>query len=177
MATERPATSDRNDQPTRVELKPAGAATGYVDGGWWPRSSDPAGEFPGMILALHERIGLVSRVSYNLDGWEPVQRKLTVDGRVVKCEGFHTTNAHIITVVGVNSDRVTLLVVPPATPDAAAQAMLRTAADKDNTATVEDILAGAAKPATPRRTRAAGDGEAEGAGARRNNQPVAKSAR
>jgi hypothetical protein len=130
-----------SDEP-RIEMKPAGSATGYVDGGWWPRSTDPVGEFPGLIGALHSLVGQVSRVAYNLDFWAPVHRKLTVDGRVVRCEGFHTMNAHTVTAIGVDSRRVTVLVVPPDTPDDVAQEALRAAAGQDNTATVEDILAG-----------------------------------
>jgi hypothetical protein len=133
---------------SRMEMKPAGSATGYVDGGWWPRSTDPASEFPGLIRALHEQVGQVSRVAYNLDFWAPVHRKLTVDGRVVRCEGFRTMNAHTVTAIGVDSQRVTVLVVPPDTPDDVARAVLQTAASHDNTATTEDILAGnGARPA------------------------------
>jgi len=123
-------------------MKPAGSAAGYVDGGWWPRSTDPAGEFPGLIGALRSYVGRVSRVAYNLDFWGPVHRKITVDGRVVRCEGFRTMNAHTVTAIGVDSQRVTVLVVPPDTPDEIAQAALRTAAGQGNTAAVEDILAG-----------------------------------
>jgi hypothetical protein len=133
--------SAASDEP-RMEMKPAGSATGYMDGGWWPRSTDPASEFPGLIGALHEQVGQVSRVAYNLDFWALVHRKLTVDGRVVRCEGFHTMNAHTVTAIGVDSRRVTVLVVPPDTPDDVAHAALRTAASQDNTATTEDILAG-----------------------------------
>ena len=154
-------TRSQNIQTThgepRIEMKPAGSATGYVDGGWWPRTTEPASEFPGLIRALHQQVGQVSRVAYNLDFWAPVHRKLTVDGRVVRCEGFHTMNAHTVTAIGMDSQRVTVLVVPPDTPDDVAQAALRTAADQDNTATVEDIIAGngvrpdrpTATPATP----------------------------
>jgi hypothetical protein len=144
-----------SDEP-RIEMKPAGSATGYVDGGWWPRSTGPAGEFPGLIGALHGHVGQVSRVAYNLDFWAPVHRKLTVDGRVVRCEGFHTMNAHTITAIGVDSQRVTVLIVPPDTPEDVAQAALRTAAGQDNTATVEDILAGnGVRPDRPTSTPAA----------------------
>jgi len=129
------------DEP-RIEMKPAGSMSGCVDGGWWPRSTDPAREFPGLIRALHGLVGQVSRVAYNLGFWEPVHRKLTVDGRVVRCEGFHTMNAHTVTAIGVDSRRVTVLVMPPDTPDDVAHAALQTAGGHDNTATVEDILAG-----------------------------------
>jgi hypothetical protein len=131
------------DEP-RVEMRSGGDATGYVDGGWWPRSTDPAVEFPALVRALHEVVGQVGRVAYNLDSWERVHRKLAVDGRIVRCEGFHTMNPHTVTAIGVNSQRVTLLVVPPATPDRVARAALLAAADQDSVATVEDILTGSA---------------------------------
>ncbi|OLF06589.1 DUF5994 family protein [Actinophytocola xanthii] len=127
------------DEP-RIEMKSAGAATGYLDGGWWPRSTDPSVEFPALVRALHGVVGQVDRVAYNLDFWEPVHRKLTVDDRIVRCEGFHTMNPHTVTAVGVNSLRVTLLVVLPTTPDPVARAALRAAGDQDSTATVKDIL-------------------------------------
>jgi hypothetical protein len=84
-------------------MKPGGATTGYVDGGWWPRLTDPAAAFPGLIAALHERVGQMSRVVYNLDFWDPVGRKLTVDSRVVRCSGFHHMNAHTVTAIGADS--------------------------------------------------------------------------
>jgi Family of unknown function (DUF5994) len=132
--------SDMVTEP-RTAMKPTGAASGYVDGGWWPRSTDPASEFPGLIGALHEYVGQVSRVVYNLDFWESAHRNLVVDGRVVRCEGFRTMNAHTVTVIGADSRRVTVLVVPPDTPVDNALAVLRTASGQDSTASVEDILA------------------------------------
>jgi hypothetical protein len=145
MITEQSAARSQNIQATtdepRIEMKPTGSAPGYVDGGWWPRSTDPASEFPGLIVALRGHVGQVSRVTYNLDFWAPVHRKLTVDSRVVRCEGFRAMNTHTATAIGVNSQRMTVLVVPPDTPEDVAQAALRTAAGHDNTATVENILA------------------------------------
>jgi hypothetical protein len=43
MITAQSATRGRSIQAThgepRIEMKPAGSVTGYVDGGWWPRST------------------------------------------------------------------------------------------------------------------------------------------
>jgi hypothetical protein len=122
-------------------MKPAGTATGHVDGGWWPRSTDPVAEFPGLIETLHAHVGQVGRVAYNLDFWEPVHRKLTVAGRVVRFEGFHAMNPHAVTAIGTDSRRVTLLVVPPDKPPDVARAVLRTAADPESTASIDDLLA------------------------------------
>ncbi len=130
----------------RLNMKPAGAATGSVDGGWWPRSLDPATAFPELVSALRPWVGPVGRISYNLDRWEPAPRKQTVDGQVIRYEGFHTIDPHTVTAIGTNARRVSLLVVPPHTPGGVARAVLRSAADADSTATVADILAGNGVP-------------------------------
>jgi uncharacterized protein DUF5994 len=125
----------------RLEVKPADAATGSVDGGWWPRSLDPTTAFPELVSALQPWVGPVGRITYHLGLWEPAPRKQTVDGRVVRYEGFHTIDRHTVTAIGTNTRRVSLLVVPPATPGGVARAVLRSAAGADSTATVADILA------------------------------------
>jgi hypothetical protein len=126
----------------RLELKkPSGAARGSVDGGWWPRSLEPEAEFPALVTALEERMDRVSRVVYNLDLWESAPRTLEAGGRVFRCGGFHSMDTHTVTAIGADSSRLDLLVVPPDTPGGAARAVLRSAADHDSTATVDDILA------------------------------------
>lgn len=118
------------------EMKPAGAAVGSGAGGWWPRSLDPTTAFPELVSALHPWVGAVARITYNLSLWEPAQRKQTLDGRVIRYEGFHTIDRHAVTAIGTNARRVSLLVVPPGpgrycgSPPGA-----------DSTATVADILA------------------------------------
>jgi hypothetical protein len=125
----------------RLEMKPAAAAVGSVDGGWWPRSLDPTTAFPELVPALHPWVGPVARIAYHLGFWEPAPRKQTVAGRVVRYEGFHTIDRHTVTAIGMDARRVSLLVVPPPTPGGVARAVLRSAAGADNTATVADILA------------------------------------
>ncbi|MBB4688191.1 DUF5994 family protein [Amycolatopsis jiangsuensis] len=130
----------------RLQLKPA-AGGGYVDGAWWPRSRDAGVEFPGVLAAVRDRVGDVERISYPLgDGWEIAHRKLVVDGRVVRLEGFHSMQAHTVALVGTQQRRLILLVVAPDTARDAATAALRTAADPDTTASAEDILAGRGAP-------------------------------
>jgi hypothetical protein len=141
-------------------MKPDGAATGGVDGGWWPRTLDPTTAFPELVSALLPWVGPVGRIAYNLGLWEHAPRKQTVDGRVIRYEGFHTIDSHTVTAIGTNTRRVSLLVVPPPTPGGVARAVLRSVAGADSTATVENILAsngvpaqdGAAAPADRTRT-------------------------
>jgi hypothetical protein len=124
----------------RLQLKPAGG--GYVDGGWWPRSRDAAVEFADLITAVRDQVGQVERISYPLgDGWEITHRKLVVDGRLVRLEGFHAMPAHTLTLIGTQQRRLTLLVIAPDTPRDTATTALKTAADPGNTASPDDLLA------------------------------------
>lgn len=125
----------------RLRMKPDGAARGHVDGGWWPRSRDLAAELPSLVSALGVWLGQVARVSYHLDRWGLVARKVLVEGRDVRAEGFRSTDRHTIMVIGSDSRRVSLLVVPPGVPGGVARAVLRSAAGSDSTASVADILA------------------------------------
>jgi hypothetical protein len=137
-------TVDQAHQPppvVRLRMKPDGAARGYVDGGWWPWSIDPAAEFPMLVSALGPWVGPVSRVTYHLDTWGSVARKVLVGGRIVRLEGFRSMDPHTVVVIGSDYRRVSLLVVPPDIPAGVAGAVLRSAAGNDSTGSVEQILA------------------------------------
>ncbi|WP_193441137.1 DUF5994 family protein [Actinosynnema sp. ALI-1.44] len=138
MALRLPNDPARNE--VRLRMKPDNAAPGHVDGGWWPRSTDSATEFPALVATLTSTWGPISRVGYNLDAWTATARKLTVHDRVVRMDGFRTMQPNTVTLTGHNRQRITLLVVPPDTPGGAARAILRSAADPGTTATVQDIL-------------------------------------
>jgi len=126
----------------RLLMKPNTAAVrGYVDGAWWPRSNDPAAEFPGLVLAMSSWVGPVGRVAYHLGDWDKTRRQLTVEGWSVTLVGFPTLDANTVVVTGSNQRRMILLVVPPDTPGAVARAVLRSAAGSDTVASVEEILA------------------------------------
>ncbi len=60
--------------------------------------------------------------------------------QVVRMEGFRTMQPTTVTLTGQNRRRISLLVVPRTTPDSVARAVLRSAADPDTTASVQDIL-------------------------------------
>jgi hypothetical protein len=132
------------DEPKRTEvrlrMKPSIAARGYVDGAWWPRSSDPMAEFPGLVLAMSSWVGPVGRVAYNADDWQRPGAKLTVEGWTVKLVGSRAMDPNTVVVTGPNQRRMSLLVVPPGTPGGVARAVLLSAADADNIASVEEIL-------------------------------------
>ena len=79
----------------RLRLQPDGPAYTLLDGGWWPRSADPAAELPGLILALDKRHGPVSRIMLGMADWDSSRpRRLRIDGpagrRVVRLGWFAT---------------------------------------------------------------------------------------
>jgi hypothetical protein len=143
--TSHPDTSAGEPEPMRAEvrlrIKPNTAARGHVDGAWWPRSHDPAAEFPGLVLAMSSWVGPIRRVTYHLNDWDTTRRELTVEGWTVTLVGLPTLDANTVVVAGSNQRRMILLVVPPGTPDGAARAVLRSATEPDTVDSVEEILA------------------------------------
>ncbi|MEJ2851825.1 MULTISPECIES: DUF5994 family protein [unclassified Saccharothrix] len=124
----------------RWAMKPHTGAERFLDGGWWPRSADPAAEFPPLITAMSALGMSVLGVSFHLGTWGPGGRRLTLHDTVVQLEGFRSAEPHTVTVIGPHRRRTRLLVIPPATPAGAARAALRAAAEADTDATAEDIL-------------------------------------
>jgi hypothetical protein len=115
----------------RLRMRANTASRGHVDGAWWPRSTDPAAEFPGLVLAMSSWVGPVNRVAYHLDDWTGTERELTVEGWSVALVGDHALEAHTVVVTGPDQRQMSLLVVPPETPGSVARAVLRSAANPD----------------------------------------------
>src|SRR5437763_893887 len=87
-------------QPTqhqlRLRLKPKGPVTGYVDGGWWPRSRDLVAELPELAAVLSVRLGPVQRIAFPMDAWGPTPAgRVEIDGRRVRLEGFRSQDKDI----------------------------------------------------------------------------------
>jgi hypothetical protein len=133
------------DRDVRLKLKPKAPTTGFVDGGWWPRSRDLEEEMPALIARLTVRLGSVECVSYNLAEWHTTPRKITADGEVVRLAGYRTQHHATIDVIGANQ-RLTLLVVPPETQPQPAHAALLASGHRGNTDTIETLLS---TPTTP----------------------------
>ena len=127
-------------QPLRLRLKPKGPVTGHVDGGWWPRSRDLAAEVPELATVLSVRLGPIERVAYALDAWDSPPRRVDVDGRRVRLEGFRSQDRDIVHLTGMGGQRVSLLVIPPDTSEAAGHDAMMTAAHRDNADTPASIL-------------------------------------
>ena len=131
----------------RLRLKPKAPTTGWVDGGWWPRSRDLAAELPDLLAVLAVRLGRIERVSYHLDEWGPTVRKISNGVSVVRLEGFRRQHVNRVDVLAARQ-RVTLLVVPPEISAQAAHAALMTAGRRGNTDDIESLLG--SRPPIPR---------------------------
>lgn len=132
----------------RLRLEPTGSTRTLLDGGWWPRSTDPAAELPGLILAIDKVRGPVTRLILNINGWHPRPRRLAVAGRVVRL-GYFTSQPTALLIASSDGGRVDLLVVPPDTAPPAAEAAMALAATASNRVHAQHLLAAVAStPAT-----------------------------
>lgn len=132
----------------RLYLEPTGATHTLLDGGWWPRSTDPAAELPGLILAIDKLHGPITRLILNSDGWNPRPRRLAVAGRRLRLGYFTSQPADLLTARCDDGGRVDLLVVPPHTPSATAETAMAIAATANNRVHAQHLLAAAASTPT-----------------------------
>ena len=120
----RTAASPAAPSRPRLRLQPDLWARTLLDGGWWPRSADPAAELPGLILAIEE----TSQPDHP-DHARP-SRLLTATAR---------------------TRRTDLLTVPPHTGEPAARAAMDQAARAGNRTRTPALLAALTTAAIPGR--------------------------
>jgi Family of unknown function (DUF5994) len=125
----------------RLRLKPKAPPTGHVDGAWWPRSDDLPNELPDLLAVLSVRLGAITRVVYNSAEWAKAPTILQTGGHEVQLEGSDLQPTSTVEVLGTDSKKILLVVVPHQfDPDIAHQAMMAAAAP-NNASTVDDLLA------------------------------------
>src|SRR6476619_333299 len=129
----------------RLRLKPKAPQSGYVDGAWWPRSDDLAAELPDLLAVLSVRLGRIDRVMYNLNEWAKASAKLATGGRGVRLDCYQRQPTNTVEVLGLNRNRIALLVVRPNADPDQAHATLMAAAAPSNDSTVDSLLMGSAR--------------------------------
>jgi hypothetical protein len=141
-------------QPARLELKPDQHGPTVLDGGWWPRSEDPATELPDLIRALDERHGRTRRIMLGAADWTASRPRQLVfgapqNGRIVHLGWFDTQPAGLLTAISATGQRTDLLTVPPDTREPEARKAMDQAAEAGNQIHAAGILASitAAAPA------------------------------
>jgi hypothetical protein len=154
-ANERMTVISRSPPSTpRLRMEPTGSRRTLLDGGWWPRSTDPVAELPGLVLAIDTLRGPVTRLVLAPAGWDSHPRRLGVNGRVIQL-GYLTSQPVSLLTAICGNDRVDLLVVPPHTATGTADAALVVAATT-NLIHAQHILLTAV---TPHASRGDGGGE------------------
>ena len=138
----------------RLLLRPDQSGAALLDGGWWPRSADPAAELPGLILALDERHGRITRVMVGTAGWDASwPHRLRVDGpagsRVVRIGWFATMPAGLLIAITPSGERTDLVTIPPRTDEQDARAAMAQAAQAGNRDHAPAILAAIRPAASP----------------------------
>jgi len=139
------------DTGPRLSLRPDHSGPAPLDGSWWPRSADPAAELPGLVLALDELHGRVTRLMVGTAGWDASRpRRMRVDGRagsrVVRIGWFATMPAGLLTAISAAGQRTDLVTVPPRTGEQEAAAAMEQAARAGNREHAPAILARLAAP-------------------------------
>jgi hypothetical protein len=121
-------------------LKPKAPQSGYVDGAWWPGTDDLTVELPDLLAVLSVRLGRIERVMYNLNEWAKAPAKLATGGRAVRLDGYLRQPINTVEVLGVNRNRIVLLVVPPHADPHHAHDTMMAAAGPNNASTVDGLL-------------------------------------
>src|SRR6185437_915798 len=150
-AGSKPAPASSAPPVLRLRLGAAPSHRTALDGGWWPRSADPVAELPGLIRAIDDRYGRVTRLMLDPAGWHRQPRWLGVAGQVVSLDWFPGQPAGLLTAF-CDGDRVDLLVVPPSSAEADALGALDLAAQAASLIRVPEILATVTSPAQPAET-------------------------
>jgi uncharacterized protein DUF5994 len=165
-AAERTMAIPNGRPPPRLDLQPNLQSTPsrgtLLDGGWWPRSTDPTIELPQLMRALNQDRSPVRRVLLGPAGWDSHPLRIPVAGPV-RFVWYAAQPAGLLFALRSNGDRVDLLVVPPDTDPATARAAMALAAQPANTIHAPDILTTViAREPQPTETVEEKPGEAEG---------------
>jgi hypothetical protein len=104
-------------------------------------------ELPQLLDVLWSADREIEHVTYHIGEWEPVPRRMTVEGRLVRLGGFATSNPSTVRLTGsAGNERIDVLVVPPETDAVVAERALRLASVADSALTAGEILQRAASP-------------------------------
>jgi hypothetical protein len=110
------ALSEPSLSPDGVRLRlRANLGSGFVDGGWWPRSDDLSTELPPLLMAMWSAGHQVYRVAYDLASWDRPPRRMTVTGHLVKVDGYRSDEPTLSLIDLSGWKRIDLIVIPPAT--------------------------------------------------------------
>jgi hypothetical protein len=108
-------------------LTPNDRCVGEVGGAWWPRSRDLGTELPDLLAVLAERLGRVERVVYDPAGWAAAPELRVAGAGTVILDAYRYESFNLLYVYGIDGASIVLRVVPAATDDAKALALMAVA--------------------------------------------------
>nr|WP_239591631.1 DUF5994 family protein [Mycolicibacterium tusciae] len=123
----------------RMQLKPAHRTCGFVQGAWWPRSTELGSELPSLLAALSLRFGTIDSLLYHESNWSPAPLSIDHQGDQVLLS-VHQEWPNVISVFGAGFGRLDLLVVPPYTEPTRAYSVVRTATSVSDASTPDELL-------------------------------------
>jgi Family of unknown function (DUF5994) len=116
----------------RLSLSSDRVSRAVLNGGWWPRSRDPAAELAGLVVAITDHYGPIRRLILNSHTWDTGFDRLVVGSGTVQIRWFSTAEPSLLVAITESGDQVNLLVVPPDTSAATARTAMAKAADPAN---------------------------------------------
>jgi hypothetical protein len=125
----------------RLSLSSDRVSRGVLNGGWWPRSRDPAAELAGLVVAITGHYGPIRRLILNSHTWDTGFDRLVVGSGTVQIRWFSTAEPSLLVAITEYGDQVNLLVVPPDTSADTARTAMAKAADPANRLHAPAILA------------------------------------
>ncbi|MEV6926239.1 DUF5994 family protein [Dactylosporangium sp. NPDC051485] len=134
----------------RLSLSSDRVSRAVLNGGWWPRSRDPAAELPGLLAAMTDHYGPIRRLILNSHAWDAGFDRLVVGSGTVQVRWFSTAEPSLLVAITEPGDQVNLLVVPPATSAVTARTAMAKAADPANRLHAPAILAALSNALTDR---------------------------
>src|SRR4029453_5157062 len=127
----------------RLRMEPTGSRRGPLDGGWWPRSTHPRAELPGLVLAIDHLRGPVRQLILNAQGWDSHPHRLGMAGRGIRPGHLASQPATLLTAMCDGGGRGGPLVIPPDPARPIAEMARQIAAATDNALPAQDVLVAA----------------------------------
>ena len=129
----------------RLQLSPQPRA-GSLDGAWRPQSHDLERELADLLDHFPGEAGHISRAIFSRPDWSTSPRRVKVTRGYLKTGSFPHDDSHVMLLKLSNGRQLTLLVIPPETPEPAARALMARAASAANQRTGAELISGSDDP-------------------------------
>jgi hypothetical protein len=131
--------------PVRLLLA-SGREERELDGAWWPRSRDLEAELGALVQHFPLDRGRIVRADVSPRDWDPHPRRIGVAAGHVKVGASPDDDTHVVDLSLTDRSLVRLLVVPPETPEVAAEGAMFASTQPGNTTVGAAVLLQASSP-------------------------------